>query len=110
MRVLKSELCPSCGKITNERYRQMKALNRRRWEQIQALETEVDQLKDIVARLNRGLTITSENNYRYRQENEQLLTQLAEAEEFVQAHCDGYARELWSRKKESPPDGSSTIS
>lgn len=45
-KVLKSELCKHCGEITRERYRQMKAMNTRRWQQIQKLEAEIAKLRE----------------------------------------------------------------
>ena len=57
MRILKSEKCDACGQITNERYRQMKLLNRKRWEQIQALEIKLEQLQ---AKLNLKMLLATE--------------------------------------------------
>lgn len=48
MKLLKKDLCESCGKVTNERYRQMKMLNHKRWEQIQELEKENERLRNIL--------------------------------------------------------------
>lgn len=64
-RIEESERCSACGEITRERYRQMKALNRRRWKQIQELEKQVDYLEgsNMDDRGNIGTLASFEKDY-----------------------------------------------
>jgi len=61
MKLLKQNKCPDCGQITNERYRQMKMLNTRRWQQIQDLEITNAALETLLESVEKRVTKLEES-------------------------------------------------